>query len=407
MTDARPADARRLERWSAFGAFFVASMLPEFLWSNFPPIMTLVEEKYRVTESVASLPIIVFSVGTVLAAGPAGRMIDRRGYGFSARVGLGLCALFAALRTVQGPFWLLVLAQGGIGAAFSFIAGAASSYAADWFDGKSAALISGLCVIGLYLGLGSSMVVTPILVGHFGFSGTMQITAAASAAVFLLGSPLIRRRRPPVRADARRANATIGELLRNRALLLLFVISYLTGGLFSAVATALEPIWVLRRFTPQDAGVANGLFILGGIIGSLLMPLLETWTRNARAVLILCSLGIVLLTYPLLVSPSFLIGGLIAVALGIVWMGNVPVCYTLLKRAAGADQAGTALSAFWAINSMGSVTLVYLFTAVMERTSWQVAAGITVGLLAVNLAVAFALPRDDARQVDLRNLTDP
>ncbi len=387
------SDAGRFERLGTFFAFFLASMLPEFLWSNFPPIMTLVEDKFQVTETVASLPIILFSVGTVLSASTAGRMIDRRGYRFSTLFGLGLCAFFAGLRVVQGPFWLLAIAQGGVGAAFSFIAGAASSYVADWFEGRSAALISGLCVIGLYLGLGSSMVITPILVERYGFFGTMTITAIVSVGILILGFPLLRQQCPPARIDT--TMSRLGrELLRNRSLRLLFAISYLTGGLFSAVATGLEPIWALRRYTTEQAGAANGLFVLGGIIGSLVMPLLLAWTRNAKAVLVLCSLGILLLTYPLFVAPNLLIGDLIAVALGVFWMGNVPICYTLLERAAGVDRAGAALSAFWAINSVGSVTLVWMFTALMEWSSWRVAAGVTVALLVVNQMVACALPRD-------------
>jgi cyanate permease len=150
----------------------------------------------------------------------------------------------------------------------------------------------------------------------------------------------------------------------------------------------------LRGYTPEEAGVANGLFILGGIIGSFVMPLLQTWTRNAKAVLVVCSLATLLLTYPLFVAPTLLIGDLIAVALGVFWMGNVPVCYTILERAAGVERAGAALSAFWAINSVGSVTLVWMFTAVMEWSSWRVATAVALTLLAINQIVAFALPRD-------------
>jgi hypothetical protein len=113
-------------------------------------------------------------------------------------------------------------------------------------------------------------------------------------------------------------------------------------------------------------------------------------------VLVLCSLAVLLLTYPLFVAPSLLIGDLIAVPLGIFWMGNVPVCYSMLQRAAGVERAGAALSAFWAINSVGSVTLVWTFTALMEWSSWRVAAAVTLVLLAINQTVAFALPRDSS-----------
>jgi cyanate permease len=386
-----------VERGLVLVAFFVASALPEFLWSNFPPIMTLVEAKYRITETTASLPIIMFSVGTVLSAGIAGKIIDRQGYQMSTRIGLGMLAVFSVLRAVDGPFWLLVVAQGAIGAAFSFIAGATSSYVADWFEGKTAAVVTGLCVIGLYIGLGSSMVITPVLVSHYGFDGTMRITAVASVLILLVAYPLIRRRRAVIRVRDSRPAASSLQLVKNRTLALVFVISYLTGGLFSAVATALEPIWTLRGFSPEQAGLANGMFILGGIVGSFVMPLLQTRLNNAKGVLALCSLGALLLTYPLLVAPNPLIGNVIAVFLGIFWMGNIPVCYTVMERGAGVAQAGAALSLFWAINSVGSVTLVWMFTAVMDGTSWRVAAVVTLVLLAINQLVTFALPRDPQR----------
>jgi cyanate permease len=375
-------------------AFFVANALPEFLWSNFPPIMTLVEAKYRINETTASLPIIMFSVGTVLSAGIAGKIIDRQGYQLSTRIGLGMLAVFSLLRAVDGPFWLLVVAQGAIGAAFSFIAGATSSYVVDWFEGKSAALVTGLCVIGLYIGLGSSMVVTPILVSHYGFGGTMRITATVSILILVIAYPLIRQRRAVIPIRGGQPAASSLQLLKNRTLALVFVISYLTGGLFSAVATALEPIWTLRGFTPEQAGLANGMFILGGIVGSFLMPLLQTRLNNAKQVLVLCSLGALLLTYPLLIAPNPLVGNVIAVLLGIFWMGNIPVCYAVMERSAGVAQAGAALSLFWAINSVGSVTLVWMFSAVMDGTSWRVAAMVTLVLLAINQLVTFALPRD-------------
>jgi predicted MFS family arabinose efflux permease len=139
------------------------------------------------------------------------------------------------------------------------------------------------------------------------------------------------------------------------------------------------------------------MFILGGILGSFLMPLLQTRLNNAKRVLVLCSLGALLLTYPLLTAPNPLVGNVIAVFLGIFWMGNIPVCYTVMERGAGVAQAGAALSLFWAINSVGSVTLVWMFSAVMDGTSWRVAAMVTLVLLAINQLVTFALPRDPQR----------
>jgi MFS family permease len=379
------------ERWLVLAAVFTANALPEFLWSNLPPVMTVIQEKYKVGATVASVPIIMFSVGTVLTASVAGRLIDGRGYRSSLGLGLLMMTLFAGLRALDGPFWILVLAQGGIGAAFSFIAGASSSYVLDWFDRTQASIATGICVTGLYFGLGSSMAVTPLLVAQLGLGGTNRVVAVGVAVLSAVAFLLIRERGKPQSA-ASHDRLTAAVMVKNTTLALVFAISFLTGGLFSAVATALEPIWVARGMTSEDAGVANGLFILGGIIGGFLMPLLETWA-GSKMVLILCSLGALLFTYPLLIAPTPWIGDLIATLLGIFWLGSVPVCYTFLEKTAGSRYAGSALSAFWAINSIGSVVLVWVFNAIMEWTSWQVSSVIALLLLALNQIAAFSLPR--------------
>lgn len=381
-------------------AVFLADALPEFLWSNFPPIMTVVAKNYGIGEVAASLPIISFSVGTVLSAGVAGRIIDRRGYQLSTHIGLVILAVCATLRMLDGPFWLLVMAQGGIGAGFSFIVASTSSYVVDWFEERHEALVTGVCMIGLYCGLGSSMIVSPILVTAFGFKGMLQITAAASVTMLVVGYLLIRQRRF-VPSSAKQTISSL-QLIRNRTLFILFLISFLQQGVFSAVATALEVVWSKRGFTAEDAGLANGLFVFGGIAGSFLMPLLQERT-SGRLSLIVCYLGALLLTYPLFIAPNTAIGNLIAVVMGIFWLGSVPVSLTLMEKVAGAAHAGSASSVYWAFASAGSVALVWLFNALAETWSWQTGAIAMLALLLINQLATFALPREPrpaARNLD-------
>jgi len=58
------------------GAMFLANAMPEFLWSNFPPIMSDVAQRYGAGPTLTGLVIESFSIGTVLTAGIAGRLID-------------------------------------------------------------------------------------------------------------------------------------------------------------------------------------------------------------------------------------------------------------------------------------------------------------------------------------------
>jgi MFS transporter, FLVCR family, feline leukemia virus subgroup C receptor-related protein len=378
-------------------AFFLANALPEFLWSNFPPIMTVVADKYGIGEVAASLPIISFSVGTVLSADFAGRLIDRRGYRLSTRVGLGLLALCAVLRMMDGPFWLLVVAQGGIGAAFSFIVASTSSYVVDWFEEKHEALVTGICMIGLYAGLGSSMIITPKLVSAWGFDGMMRITAAGTVLVFILTAPLIDQYRARTRSAHVAPPGSTWLLMKNRTLFFQFVISFLQQGAFSAVTTALEIAWSHRGFSTEEAGMANGLFIFGGIAGSFLMPMLQNRLQNGKLVLVVCYLAALLLTYPLFTAPSAMAGYCIAATMGIFWLGSVPVALTLIEKAAGTAHAGAASGLYWAFASAGSVALVWLFSEITEAWSWQAGVAVTLALLVVNQLATFALPREPKR----------
>ena len=366
------------------GAVFIANALPEFLWSNFPPIMTVVAEKYRIGEVAASLPIIGFSVGTVPSAGLAGCVIDRRGYQFSLHWGLAILASCAWLRMLEGPFWPLVLAQGGIGARVLLHRG---------ID----LLVRGRLVRGAARGAGDRRlhgraVLRPRLLD--------DREPAPGERLWLRGHAADHR-------GSRRSGARDRISLDQAAALpateheevglepgpdaqpnavLFFLISFLQQGVFSAVATALEVVWSKRGFSAEDAGLANGLFIFGGIAGSFLMPLLQERLLGGRMTLVICYLISLLLTYPLFIVSSTGLGNMIAVILGIFWLGSLPVSLTLLEKVAGADHAGSASSVYWAFASAGSVALVWLFNAVAESWSWQAAAVLMLLLLTINEA---------------------
>jgi len=375
-------------------AFFLAIALPEFMWSTFPPILTIVAERFGLGPAAASFPIVCFAIGTVLFTGVAGRTIDRRGYTTSIRIGLSLMTLCAGLRSVDGPFWLLALAQGGIGAAFTFVASSISAYVVDWFEDNRVPLITGVCVNGLWVGVGVSMIVTPLLVNHVGFLGMMRLVAVGAVVIWVAGLTLIKPRSattrtlvasPPSRGD-------VLGLFSNRTLRLIFAISFLSGGIYSAVTAALEFIWVGRGFTPADAGLASGLGIFGSIAGGFLLPWLQTRLHSAKLTLVLSQSVTLLLCYPLLQAASPSSGTFIAVVLGVFWLGSTPVFLTLLEGAAGTAQAGAASSMFWALNAIGSMGFVWAFSEIMEMVSWRVAAIFSLVLLAGALAAVFALP---------------
>jgi FLVCR family MFS transporter 7 len=209
--------------------------------------------------------------------------------------------------------------------------------------------------------------------------------------LFVLLAPWIRQRRVP--GTVAHAAVDWRRLLGNRTLLLQFTISFLQQGVFSAIATALEIVWSTRGFSSQQAGLANGLFIFGGMAGSFLLPAMQDRLCSARALLIVCYSTALLLSWPLLVTSSLLQGCVIAFVVGAFWLGSVPVALVMIERAAGAEHAGAASSAFWAFGSGGAVVLVWVFALLTQIASWQAGTVAMLVLLVINLGATFALPR--------------
>jgi predicted MFS family arabinose efflux permease len=374
---------------------FLANAMPEFLWSNFPPIMTLVGSRFHAGPTITGLVIQSFSIGTVLTAGIAGRLIDRKGYRLAVMVGLGLLAAFATLRAIPGPFWLIVLAQAGIGATLPFVTGATSSFVVDWFDPEHESRITGICMTGVFAGLAASMVYTPWAFDIWGFDGLMRQTAIMSVALLIVAYPLLRQRQ---RVTAGHHHAVgVGGLAwirGNRSLWVLLASTFLAQGCFSAIASGLEMVWSGHGLTPADAGLANALFIVGGAIGSLLLPVVQDRYNNGRTLLILCYIAPVVLTYPLFAARNALSGDILAILMGLFWLGNLPVSVTLLQRAVGSEQAGMASSLYWGFGNAGVIAMVAIFDVALEFIGWQVAVVSMALFCAGTLALTFLLPPD-------------
>lgn len=371
---------------------FFANALPEFLWSTLPPVFSEVVDRYHIGPTIAGLTMVGFSVGTVVAMRWGGTLIDKAGYRTAVLIGLAMCTAFAALRTFNGPFWLLVLAQAGIGAALPFTTGSTSSFVVDWFEPRMEARMTGVCMVGMYVGLGVSMIVSPILWRHFGFPGLMRWTALISALTLIASYPFVRQRTPPKPGvGVHREPAGIHWVLSNRSLTLLLITSLIGQGVFSGLAGGLELVWHDRGLSPEDAGLANGLFILGGTLGSLLLPIIQDRYGNGRLLLILCYLAAVVLIYPLLAASSLWWGAVAAAALGICWLGNVPVSLTLLERSVGPRYAGMASSYYWGIGNFGIIVLVPVCNAMLEFRNWYWAVGAMILMMCVCLGVTFGL----------------
>src|SRR6185503_14534910 len=149
-------------------AFMGTALVSQMLWLNFAPLLTLVQQRYGVSELAASGLVFVFPLLFVVFSVPAGAMIDRRGYRFTIGAGSVVMAAAAAVRVFDASFWALLAGQIGVAIAQPYVVNGISKLVADWFSGDEAAIATGLGTMGMFLGMAIGMAATPAIVDAAG-----------------------------------------------------------------------------------------------------------------------------------------------------------------------------------------------------------------------------------------------
>ncbi len=383
----------RAPRWRALGAYLGALVLTQVFWYNFAPLISLLVSRYGVSELAAGWTVMVFPAASLLLSGHAGVLIDRRGYRYSIVLGLAVMALAAVVRIMAGPFWLLLAGQALAAIAVPYIVTGLSNLVTDWFEPEQESAITGICTIAIFVGMALALAAPPALVSQLGLRGAMAVLAVASclwAAVFPLAVP----RRP--RLDAVRstpAESGFTPILRNRNLHVLFASAFLGQGCFNALTTWLEPIWHERGISSAAAGRAGSIVILGGMLGSMVLPRLVDVARRPRLILWACLVPAMFLVRPFLWAPAVHEGFGWGALMGFLWLPTLAMSLTILERSAGKHHVGAAAGIFWTAGNAGVLGLTVLLEMLKRATSWSTAMNWLIAMLLVmNILTGFLRP---------------
>lgn len=384
--------------WRVLGAYMGALVLTQVYWYNFAPLISLLVDRYGVSELQAGWTVMAFPAMSLLLSGPAGILIDRRGYRFSIVLGLSLMALGGLVRVMAGPFLLLMAGQVAAAVAVPCVVTPISSVVTAWFASEREAFITGLCTVAIFIGMALALFLPPVLVASFGFRGSMVLFAGVSLAwvfVFLAAVP----RAPSAGPAAESGGSAFRSLLRNRNLVVLFFSAFLGQGCFNALTTWLEPIWHERGISSAVAGQAGSIIIAGGMLGSIVVPRLGDAARNPRRVLWLCLIPAMLMVKPFVWSENVNHGFLFGALMGFLWLPTLAVSLTVLDLSAGKEHAGAAAGLFWTAGNAGVVGLTMLLDIVKRYSSWTTAiTWLVLLLLVMNVLTGFLRPMRSAQR---------
>ena len=358
-------------RWIVLLLFMIVALLSQVLWLTFAPISSEMADLFHVTTFDISFLSLVWPIVFVITAIPVGIYIDKKGFKRSVGVGAVFIAVFSVIRifsTANGyNFTLLLLSQISAAVSQPFIFGSITKLAVSWFPEKEQGLATGLGTIGLFLGMMLALVLTPFLYITYGITNMLVILAIISCVgAFLF---LIFARDGKV-VDSKEASSAftikdIWTLSKKRDFFILEYGFFVCVGGFTAILTWLEVMLnSLHGIGIDQAGIAGGLMILGGIIGSIVIPALSDKLKKIKAfVLVDLAIGTIAF-YFIGIFKEFLLLAVICFIVGFFLMSALPLVLQISNRITGLGMEGRASSLLWFFSQVGSILLIAIIEPV-------------------------------------------
>lgn len=354
-------------RWVVLTVFIFVALLSQLLWLTFAPLSSEIATRYHVTVFDISLLSLVWPLVFVITAIPVGIFIDKKGFKVSVSLGSLFLAVFSIIRifsvTLDYNFLFLLLSQ--TGAAFSqpFIFGSITKLASSWFPEKEQGLATGLGTIGLFLGMMIALAITPPLYLSFGLTNLLLIYAYLSCAVTFFF--IVLAKEGPLTSDSDTSAAfslqDLWTLSKEKSFLILEFGFFVVVGGFTALMTWLEQmLHSLHGIGIDEAGLLGGIMIIGGIIGSIIIPAISDKTKKLKPfILIDLSIGIFSL-YLIGIIPGFIILAIIFFITGFFLMSALPLVLELSTQFSKEGMEGRASSLLWFFSQAGSVFLIII-----------------------------------------------
>jgi predicted MFS family arabinose efflux permease len=377
-------------RWIILILFMLPAAMSQMLWLNFAPLLTFIQKRYAVDELTSNSLILVFPLIYVLLSVPAGFLTDRRGYKFSIAFGSVVMAIFAALRIVEGPFWLLLVCQTGIAAGQPFIINGISKLVADWFPPEQNALATGLGTLGMFIGMALGMALAVPLLDTLKFSGSMAVFATItglSAILFILFAHENERSTHGATAAMAR---DLKVLLRSPNLVLLFIVSFLALGYFNGFTGWLEQILAPNGVSAEAAGNAGACLIGGGILGAAIIPAISDAVKKRKPFLIICCVLATALTWPLCTANAGASLYIYSTLLGFFFLPGYALLLSCTEEFSGKDMAGSATGLLMLFGNAGGVVVGVTMDAVKTSPKdWTNSVYLLLGTILASLVIAF------------------
>ncbi len=380
-------------RWVILIAAIPIIISTEIMWLTFSPIASIIAEHYGVSGFAVDMLATSYMIMFIAFCFPAAYVIDRFGFRRSLVIGALLTGIFGLTRaTFAGNFTIIIISQFLIACGQPFLLNVTTKAAANWFPFEERATADGLLTMAQYAGFAIPMVLSPILVESIGVKPMLYVFAViglvsmTAVLIFIREKPAVP---PPGPAYEREdfSRRAVTSLLKNKAYLLALTCAFISIGVFNTILTLIESILLPRGITSAEAGIIGAAFVVAGVIGAILLPILSDkvgirikFLFTAVAILVPLYLGLTFITsFPILV--------VIAATSGFSIMGVAPILFQHSSEVAYPAQEGTSLGMILLSGQVSGVLFVLLFEAISAGTG-----SIAIPMVGIVILTAIELP---------------
>ncbi|NNM95479.1 MAG: MFS transporter [Bacteroidia bacterium] len=383
-------------RWAVLMAFFGVAAMTQMLWLNFAPLESFVESKYAISKDSFGFLMLSFPLVYVLLSMHSGTLIDKKGYRYVIILGSIISALFACLRCFDHSFTMLEIGQYGIAVGQPYVINGISKLVADWFDREETAMATGIGTAGLLIGMALGMGLSPALNDSMGFHNMLVVFAGLSVAFTLIFVWLGRENNKITQESAATsAMSEIKSLIKSRNLNILFIISFLAIGVFNGLMSWTEPLLKPNGLNEEQIGLVGAFLILGGIVGSVLIPTISDKVKARKPFLAVCCLIALAIIYPLCTIKSINMVYVMGCLLGFFFLPGYALMLSMCEETAGFQKAGAATGILMLMGNAGGVVLIILMPVVdAGHTFWTNSIYMMLALMAVTLALVIGPLKD-------------
>ncbi|MGZ4157491.1 MAG: MFS transporter, partial [Bacteroidia bacterium] len=288
-----------------------------------------------------------------------------------------------------GNFYMLVIGQTGIAIGQPYIINGISKLVSDWFSKEETAMATGIGTAGMLIGMALGMGLTPALNESMGFSNTMMVFAVISILLTLIFIFLGKENNLEKSTDlSATAMSEIKLLLQNKNLVWLFIVWFFAFGFFNGLTTWMEPILKPNGINSEQAGIAGACLIVGGIVGSVIIPTLSDKFKLRKPFLIMCCLAALLVLYPLCTMSSLTVVYVLGGLMGFFFLPGYALFLAMCEELAGIDKAGAATGLLMLTGNAGAVVTIILMPVVNgEGGSWMNSIYLLFALMIITLVL--------------------